>query len=30
VPLVVHYWVDLQSVHEFFCYDSVARTRNVS
>ena len=30
VPLVVHYWVDLQSVHRFHCYDTIARTRNVS
>jgi len=22
--LVVHYWVDLQSVHGFHCYDSIA------
>jgi len=29
-PLVVHYWVDLQSVHSFRCYDKIARTRNVS
>jgi len=25
-PLVVHYWVDLQSVHRFRCYDSTAPT----
>jgi len=30
VPLVVHYWADLQSVHGFRCYDNIARTRNVS
>jgi len=30
VPTVVHYWVDLQSVHGFRCYDNTARTRNVS
>ena len=24
VPLVVHYWVDLQSVHRFHCYDNIA------
>ena len=24
VPLVVHYWADLQSVHEFRCYDNIA------
>ena len=29
-PLVVHYWVDLQVVHEFCCCDSIARMRNVS
>jgi len=29
-PLVVHCWADLQSVHGFRCYDSIARTRNVS
>jgi len=29
-PLVVHHWADLQSVHGFRCYDSIARTRNVS
>jgi len=23
-PLVVHYWADLQSVHEFRCYDNTA------
>ena len=23
-PLVVHYWVDLQSVHEFRCYENIA------
>jgi len=22
VPLFVHYWVDLQSVHGFCCYDN--------
>jgi len=22
--LVVHYWADLQSVHEFHCYDNSA------
>ena len=22
-PLVVQYWADLQSVHEFRCYDNV-------
>jgi len=29
-PVVVHYWVDLQLVHRFHCYDNIARTRNVS
>ena len=29
-PLVVHCWVDLQSVHGLRCYDNTARTRNVS
>ena len=28
--VVVQYWVDLQSVHGFRCYDNIARTRNVS
>ena len=23
VPLVVHYWVDLQLVHEFGCYGNI-------
>jgi len=22
-PLVAHYWADLQSVHEFRCYDNI-------
>ena len=26
----VHYWADLQSVHGWRCYGSIARTRNVS
>ena len=30
VPVVVHYWADLQSVQGFRWYDSIARTRNVS
>jgi len=42
VPLVVHYWAHLQSVHGFRCYDNIhvcklialytkkRRTRNVS
>jgi len=29
-PLVVHYWVDLQSVHGLRCYGNITRTRNVS
>jgi len=29
-PLVVHYWADLQSVHELRCYGNITRTRNVS
>jgi len=29
-PPVMHYWVDLQSVHGFRCCDNVARTRSVS
>ena len=29
-PLVVHYWADLQSVHGFYCYGNITRTRNVS
>ena len=29
-PLVVHYWMDLQLVHGFRCYDNIARMRNVS
>jgi len=28
-PVVVHDWADLQSVHGFRCYDSIARTWNV-
>jgi len=27
---VVHYWVDLQSVHGLRCYGNITRTRNVS
>ena len=27
---VVHYWADVQSVHEFHCYDYIGKTRNVS
>ena len=29
-PLVVHYWADLQSVHELRSYGNITRTRNVS
>ena len=29
-PIVVHYWVDLQLVYGFCCYDTIARTQNVS
>jgi len=29
-PLVVHYWADLQSLHELRYYDNITRTRNVS
>jgi len=29
-PPVVHYWADLQSVHELRCYGNITRTRNVS
>jgi len=29
-PLVVHYWVDLQSVYGFRCYDNTAPNGNVS
>ena len=29
-PLVVHFWVDLQSVHRLCCYNTIAWTRNVS
>ena len=29
-PLVVHYWLDLQSVHGLCCNGNVMRTRNVS
>jgi len=28
--LLVHYWADLQSVHELRCYGNITRTRNVS
>jgi len=30
LPLVVHYWTDLQSLHEFRYYDNIALKRNVS
>ena len=30
MPLVVHYWADLQPVHELRCYGNITRTRNVS
>jgi len=30
MPLVVHYWADLQSVHGLRCYGNIIRTRNVS
>jgi len=30
MPLVVHYWADLQSVHGLRCYGNIMRTRNVS
>jgi len=30
MPLVVHFWADLQSVHGLRCYDNITRTRNVS
>ena len=26
----MHYWADLQSVHELRCYGNIMRTRNVS
>jgi len=29
-PLVMHYWADLQSVHELRCYSNITRTQNVS
>jgi len=28
-PLVVHYWADLQSVHQLCCYGNIKRTQNV-
>ena len=30
MPLVVHYWADLQSVHGLRCYGNITRTRNIS
>jgi len=30
MPIVVHYWADLQSVHGLRCYGNITRTRNVS
>ena len=30
MPLVVHYWADLQAVHGLRCYGNIIRTRNVS
>ena len=30
MPLVVHYWADLQSVHELRCYGNITQTQNVS
>jgi len=30
MPLVVHYWADLQSGHGLRCYDNITATRNVS
>jgi len=30
MPLLVHYWADLQLVHRLHCYGSITRTRNVS
>jgi len=30
MPLVVNYWVDLQSVYGLHCYGNIMRTRNVS
>jgi len=29
-PVVVHFWVDLQSVHGLRCYGNLTRTRNVN
>jgi len=30
MPLVVHYWADLHSMHGLRCYGNITRTRNVS
>jgi len=30
LPLLVHYWADLQSVGRLRCYGNIMRTRNVS
>jgi len=30
MPLVVHYWADLQSVHWLHCYGNITQTPNVS
>ena len=30
MPLVVHYWPDLQSVHGLRCYGNITRTRTIS
>jgi len=30
MPPVVHYWADLQSMHELCCYGNIMRTQNVS
>jgi len=30
MPLVVHYWADLQSVQGLRCYGNITRTRNVN
>jgi len=29
-PVVVHCWVDLQSLHGLHCYGNITRTQNVS
>jgi len=29
MPLVVHYWAELQSMHGLRCYGNITRTRNV-